>query len=144
VGSEFGINDHGTVVGSYVDINTGTHGFVSMGGILTTLDDPIAVGVTAATGINDAGDIVGYYIDAAGVTHGFLDVGGVFTMIDNPNALGVTRVFGINDLGELVGEYVDANGVHGFVATAAIPEPNTLALLGISLAGTMVLLRRRK
>ena len=142
VGTNVGINIDGTVVGSYVTVS-GTHGFVTMGATTTTLDDPLALGVTAAAGINDAGDIVGYFVDVNNITHGFVDVGGNFTTIDDPNAVGLTQVFGINDLGELVGMYVDASGeVHGFVATASVPEPGTLALLGMSLAGTMMLRRR--
>lgn len=148
VGTSVGINDNGTaVVGSYID-SSGTHGFVTIGATTTTLDDPLALalgGVTAATGINDAGEIVGYFIDVNNLLHGFVDVGGTFTTIDGPNASGPAQVFGINNLGDLVGMYVDASGqVQGFVASAAVPEPGTLALLGMSLAGMMVLRRRRE
>lgn len=150
VGANLGVNDAGTVVGSYID-DTGTHGFAKIGTATITLDDPLAVGVTAATGINNAGDIVGYFMDATGATRGFIYKNGTYTTIDDPNAIGipnalaVTQVFGINDHGDLVGNYVDAGGVfRGFVATPAVPEPGTLALLGISLAGTMTLRRLRK
>jgi len=148
VGVDAGINDAGTVVGSYADSTTrGTHGFLAIGASTMTLDDPLAPpgGVTAATGINNVGDIVGYFIDAGGITHGFVDAGGVYTTIDYPHALRFTRVLGVNDLGDLVGDYIDAGGVRrGFVASLTVPEPNTLALLGISLAGTMILRRQRK
>jgi probable HAF family extracellular repeat protein len=147
VGTNVGINDGGVVVGSYVD-GTGTHGFRTIGTSTITLDDPLAVGlginsVTAATGIDNAGDIVGYFVGASNVTYGFVYAGGVYTTIDDPDAIGLTQVFGINDQGDLVGMYFGADGVRGFVAVPAVPEPNTLALLGISLAGTMIVRRRR-
>jgi probable HAF family extracellular repeat protein len=143
VGTNVGINDRGVVVGSYVD-GTGTHGFRTIGTSTITLDDPFAVGVginsvTAATGINNAGDIVGYFVGAGNMTHGFVYAGGVYTTIDDPNAIGLTQVFGINDQGDLVGMYFGADGVRGFVAIPAVPEPNTLALFGISLAGVMIM-----
>jgi probable HAF family extracellular repeat protein len=144
VGANVSVNSNGAVVGSYVS-GSATHGFVTMGATTMTLDDPLALGgVTAATGINDAGDIVGYFTDGSNMTHGFVDIGGNFTTID-ATASGPTEVFGINNLGDLVGRYVDANGeVQGFVASVAVPEPGTLALLGMSLASTMVLRRQRK
>ena len=108
------------------------------------MGSPLADGVTAATGINNAGDIVGYFTDASNVTHGFIDVGGIYTTIDAPNAFGSTQVLGINDIGDLVGTYVDAKDLttRGFVASP-VPEPDTLALLGVSLAGTVILRRQR-
>jgi probable HAF family extracellular repeat protein len=122
-----------------------------MGTTTITLDDPLAVGTTAATGINNAGDIVGYFVDGQGNIHGFLYVNGTYTTIDDPNAIGipfapaVTQVYGINDSGDLVGNYVDVSGVfRGFVATLTVPEPSTLALLAMSLAGTMLLRRQCK
>jgi probable HAF family extracellular repeat protein len=150
VGANLGVNDAGDVVGSYID-GTGTHGFARIGAATITLDDPLAVGTTAATDINNAGDIVGYFVDGNGNTRGFLYVNGTYTTIDDPNAIGIpfalamTQVFGINDHGDIVGSYVDADGVvRGFVATPAVSEPGTLALLGMSLAGTMILRRQRK
>jgi probable HAF family extracellular repeat protein len=148
VGANLGVNDAGDVVGSYVD-GTETHGFAKIGTATITLDDPLAVGTTAATGINNAGDIVGYFVDGNGNIHGFLYVNGTYTSIDDPNVipnrLAVTQIFGINNSGDLVGQYVDAGGVaRGFMALVAAPEPGTLALLGMSLAGTMLLRRQRK
>ena len=56
--SVIGINDHGEVVGTYVDATATVHGFVlSKKGVYTTLDVPDADGFTVAQGINNAGDI---------------------------------------------------------------------------------------
>ena len=47
-----GINDHGDVVGDYVDSAGNRHGFVRSKGDYTTLDVPDAV-LTVAEGINN-------------------------------------------------------------------------------------------
>ena len=70
------------------------------------------------------------------VEHGYTDIGGLFNTFD-PIASVNTTINGVNDLGQIVGFYTDANdNVIGFVATpTTVPEPATLALLGIALAG---------
>ena len=65
------INDHGQVVGWYVDANGVDHGFIESGGIYTTIDDPLGVKGTVVTGINNSDQIVGYTVDANGNDHGF-------------------------------------------------------------------------
>jgi hypothetical protein len=73
----FGINDSGTVVGTYTD-GTGnaatTHGFIwrSNGTVVTGVDDPHGAGTTFINGINNEGDIVGFYTDSAGNTDGLV------------------------------------------------------------------------
>jgi hypothetical protein len=63
-----GINGAQQSVGFYQDSLSHLHGFLlsggafavpRMGGIVTTLDDPLATDGTLALGINDAGEIVG-------------------------------------------------------------------------------------
>src|ERR1035438_9199384 len=53
------INLQGVIVGSYLDSNGTSHGFVLNGGKYTTVDDPGAAG-TALTGINDFGETSGF------------------------------------------------------------------------------------
>jgi hypothetical protein len=69
-----GINARGDIVGSYVDKDLISHGFVLRDGVFTTIDVPDAAG-TDARGINPAGDIVGGYWlpgEPAGNIHGYL------------------------------------------------------------------------
>jgi probable HAF family extracellular repeat protein len=57
-----GINDLGTVVGTYHDVSGKGHGFLYAGGSFTTIDYPLLANVnTNLQAINDFGQIVGYY-----------------------------------------------------------------------------------
>ena len=76
--SPTGINDSGTIVGNYTDVNNATHGYLrNPDGTLTTIDDSNTFqransAGTFITHINASGAIVGYYFDAQGAIHGFL------------------------------------------------------------------------
>jgi probable HAF family extracellular repeat protein len=68
-----GVNNHGQVVGQYMDSGGLTHGFlytVSSGQYIN-LDDPNGVGTTIANGINDNGIVVGFY-GTAPINRGFV------------------------------------------------------------------------
>jgi probable HAF family extracellular repeat protein len=111
----FDINNHGQMVGTYVDAAGSTpggftHGFLLEDGIFTTIDFP-GPSETEILGINDRGQMVGTYIDAQGIIHGFLFSDGVFTTIDSPDAAMETVLFGINDRGQILGGFVDAGGM---------------------------------
>ena len=139
-----GINDGGAVVGFFEDASGAFEGSRDAGGVVATVDVPGALS-TKALGINDLGEIVGEYTDAGGVKHGSLDDAGAFTLIDFPGSAG-TSVYGVNDLGQIVGYYSDARGLTvGFIGQqqAQAPEPTSLALMGIALAG-LAATRRRK
>jgi probable HAF family extracellular repeat protein len=133
----------GQIVGDFSN-STGGHGFLDTGGSFTQIDVPGATDTTAF-GINDTGQIVGAFFDSAGVAHGFLDAGGNFTQID---VLGATRTdaYGINDAGQIVGRFfpTPSSSPDGFLATpvSAVPEPSTLALLGIGVIGLGIMRRR--
>src|SRR3989304_485713 len=145
----YGINDAGSVVGSYYDA-TGWYGFTYNGSSYSSLNVPGAT-ATVAFGINDAGSVAGYYTDATGL-YGFTYNGSSYSYLNVPGATG-TEAYGINDAGSVVGWYYDATGGYGFIATAqpgdptynaSVPEPSTLLLLGSGFAGLAVFRKRFK
>ena len=135
----YGINDLGQMVGGYNDANGLFHSFLLSGGIYTDLAAP----GTHAFGINNAGQIVGWDFNPDGSASGFLDSSGIFTSIDFPGASS-TEAFGINNEGQIVGQYFDAAGGHGFLATPAVPEPSTWAMMLLGFAGIGFMAYRRK
>jgi probable HAF family extracellular repeat protein len=135
-----GINDAGQIVGFFGDSTGRDHGFFETGGSFTQIDVPGA-GLTEAFGINNAGQIVGFFSGSTD-SGGFLDTGGSFTQIDVPGAFG-TDPSGINNAGQIVGSFFDSTGGHGFLATP-IPEPSSLLLFDVGLAGFGLFRRRRK
>jgi probable HAF family extracellular repeat protein len=125
----YDINNAGQIVG-YFENSAGFHGFLYSGGNYTTLDDPLATGIsttasgipfvapplTVAVGINSTGAIAGYYEDRTGFTRGFIYSDGGYHSLNDPLAT-ITGTFdgGINDAGKVVGTYENPFGVHGFV-----------------------------
>jgi len=104
-----GINELGTVVGYYYDVDK-YHGFSrSADGTFTVIDVPGAV-KTYVMGLNDSGAITGYYLDAANGSHGFVrSPTGTVTTFDVPLSGGVP--LGINNSGTIFGVTGDSTGV---------------------------------
>jgi hypothetical protein len=123
-----GINSSGQIVGGYILPDQSRHGFLDVGGVFTTVDNPNATSGSENTGINDSGQIVGAYDlnppEAGHVfegAHGFLDSGGTFTTIDDPTA-GVTSTTAekINNSGNIVGVYRTGGPGIGFLDVGGV------------------------
>ena len=137
----YDINNAGQVVGFFTDLSGNYHGFVQNGSSYQIVD--VAGGNnTQILGENNLGQLVGTYDDSSGNVHGFLMTGSIVTTIDYPGSSG-TEIAGIDDAGNLTGLYVDAQGnIQGFIATS-VPEPSSIALLGIGFLSLLVVSRRR-
>jgi hypothetical protein len=129
-----GINNAGDIIGFFLSGSV-TEGFLDDSGVFTNLDAFGSMS-TMALGINNEGQIVGVYQDSNGFNNGFVYsiATGTFLTVDDPNAVlanGGTTINGINDNGQIVGFYGDVNGnTIGFVGST-VPEPGSLALVGL-------------
>jgi len=86
-----GINDAGTIVGTYASPGIGTQAFVYANGVI----QPISAPGSTAWGINNAGQIL---VDTG--SGSFLDTNGVFTPIQVPGATS-THANAINNVGQI-------------------------------------------
>ena len=143
------INNSG-LVGTYPDSNGTFHAFLYSGSSFTTLPTPTGAAWVQPMGINDAGQIVGLTIGSDGsFLGGFLYSGDTYAPFNDPLAGNGPNQFtgptAINDLGQIVGNYVDSDGVvHAFLATPAVPEPSTWAMMILGFAGIGFMAYRRK
>jgi probable HAF family extracellular repeat protein len=137
----YDINNAGQVVGYFTDASGNYHGFIKNGSSYQIVD--IAGGSnTQIEGENNLGQLVGTYYDSSGNEHGFLMTGSTVTTIDYPGSSG-TAITGIDDAGNLTGFYVDAQGNYqGFIALS-VPEPSSIALLGMGFLSLLAVARRR-
>jgi hypothetical protein len=134
-----GINKSNTVVGSYLDSQTHSHGFQrSSEGSYITLDYPGAQN-TYPLGINDNGVIVGAYYSG----QGFIYEDGEWTTLDYPGASS-TELNGISDAGVIIGNsnattqgtaFLYENGV---VKVIAAPNTYSTSVSAISADGLIV------
>lgn len=109
-----GINNFGTVVGTFFDEGGLAHGFIWRFGHSTVYDYPGAVR-TRLNGLNDRGQIAGQWSDADRHQHGFVIDGSHLRAIEFPGATD-SRATAINDRGQVIGFYNGDDGVwHGFI-----------------------------
>jgi hypothetical protein len=92
----FDVDDHGVIVGSYLDAAGMPNGFMLRKGVCTTID-ATAFPRAQLLGGNNRRQIVGGYLDDAGKTHGLLYDDGTFTTFDSPLATTATAPLDINN-----------------------------------------------
>jgi hypothetical protein len=120
-----GMNNWGTITGTYIDINDVYHGFLrTTDGSFTTFEargadtTPGSYNGTVPWSVNDLGVVTGNYYDANGFSHGFLrEPDGKFTTFDPPGVGGSgTSPIAVNLEGAIVGYYTDSNYLyHAFL-----------------------------
>lgn len=139
-----GINNHGDVVGTFVQDGIG-YGFLFDGETFTTLTFPGAKS-TMAKGINDAGQIVGSYSSSPFLLgqHGFLFDHGEYTILDLPDAgRRIIEAEDINNHGQITGILADAEAVHAFLlegedySRITVPDTHRTEGLGLNDAGVV-------
>jgi len=139
-----GIAADNSIVGSFGEGQSRTHGFLYRRGECTLLDVP-GIYVFEANGINTARHIVGGLSDSGG-QHGFLLKDEQFTIIDYPDAsTHATTLNGINNRGHIVGTFTTQGGsIHGFVYAGGsfteiyYPDSVSTWAQGINQAGVVV------
>jgi hypothetical protein len=151
-----GVNNNGLVTGFYSTDGVHQHGFLynSATQTFSFVADPNIPNLvlTQFLGLNDDGLAVGYYQLPDGSQHGFLYniATGQYSFLDDPFAatsgVSITQITGVNDSDEITGFYVDATtgSQLGFVATPAVPEPSTWAMMILGFAGIGFMGYRRK
>jgi uncharacterized membrane protein len=105
-----GINDAGTVAGSFVDGQHSVAFVRTSDGTITTFLGPNGATDAHAYAINNSGTIAGTFTDSTG-THGFLRaVDGTFTSFDAVKGAVYTEIRAMNDKGAIAGVFTDPHG----------------------------------
>ncbi len=104
----YGINDSGTIIGTYTDSSGAQHGFLLTGKTYTSFDAP-GEAITLGISINNKGDYTVQSADSGGNEHSFVNIGGTYTELLFPNATS-TRVHQINSAGIAALGWIDSSG----------------------------------
>jgi hypothetical protein len=111
----FGLNNHGTISGTFTDPAGTDHGFVLRGTTYAVLDARNGGSLTDLTKINDSDKAFGYNEVGGFVVN---TKNGVFSSFECPDGLPI-RARGINNRGQLTGgcRTIAHGPFHGFIAT---------------------------
>jgi uncharacterized membrane protein len=142
----YGINDAGTIIGTYVDAAGAQHGFLLTGKTYTSFDAPGEV-ITLGVSINNSGQFTVQSADSNGKEHSFINSGGTYTELVFPNAAGPTRVHQINDKGIAALGWTDSLGnddgglyesASATYVTVNVPNAALTGIEGINDSDTLV------
>jgi hypothetical protein len=134
----YGIDNHGTVTGLYVDAGGNYRGFVSENGVTTTVDAPTSnppLSQTQLFSVNNKGQVGAYYVDDNGIERG-----AVYDL-DNQswNTLPIINVpayfpgaGGVNAVGVVTGNWTtDPTGLTGQQGWTFDPKTNSYSFFDV-------------
>ncbi len=161
------ISNSGEVVGGSQAVNGAFHAFAYVNGKMSDLGVLPGLFDSVALGVNDKGQVVGASTGSTAnllssvsgtdsptlntylpASHAFLYSDGVMEDLNDrlPATLGLTldRAYAIDDAGQILVSGHGADGIeHEYLLSPTpVPEPTTLALLGLTAAGYGLRLRR--